>query len=324
VEDWAEQELATDPTIETEVAVLRGVHAQTLATIAAVGSSPMLMDQAFEQFRYWRLRYTTSRGEAQARLAGLDAELLADFITTFELALLEARTACRNHDLSQIGRLLRWSYLVLAYPDISAALTDAQSIREDAVNCANFELEFQSRVETISQADPITTAVSGTIPVGAAVGAITGISLEGEGALNYTQTTYFDTPGCTTTFSGHDGLLRVLRVDLGLNLSAAGTTSTGPGGLPALNLGVYLAPEGLSETVRIVCDGTVVLDQQSQHWTGGWAALHLSENTSNGFEIRGWIPGDAGDPVVGTKQYSGGTDPFSEQTELRLIHRPTL
>jgi hypothetical protein len=324
VEDWAEQELATDPTIETEVAVLRGVHAQTLATIASAGSSPILMDQAFAQMRFWKLKYNTARGEVRTRLAGLDAELIAQFVTTFELALVQAKTACRAHDLSQIGRLLRWSYLVLTYPDISAALTDSQSIRDDAVDCAQFELEFQSRIDAISHEDPITTAVSGTIPIGAAVGAVTGISLEGEGALGYTRTTYFDTEDCNTTVSGRDGLLRVLRVDLGLNLGGAGTSSTGPGGLPALDLGVHLAPEGLTESVRMVCSGTVLLDQQTQHWAGGWAALHLAESSPGGFEIRGWIPGNAGDPVVGTKAYSGGDEAFIEQSQLRLIHRPAL
>jgi hypothetical protein len=326
VRDWAEQELLTDPTIEAEIAILRGVHAETLAVISGAAASPILMDQAFRQFRFWRIRFDTARGEVQARLAGLDAELLARFISAFELALVQARTSCQNHDLSQIGRLLRWSYLVLSYPDISAGLTDAQSIKEDAINCAKFELEFDSYIEayTGESLDPIATAVTGTIPIGATVGAITGIALEGDGPLSYTQTSYFSTEECSTSFQGSDGQLRVLKVDLGLNLAAAGTLPTGPAGQPVLNLGVNIVGEGLSETVRMTCSGQVILDQQTTHWTGGWANLHLDESTSRGFEIRAWTPGNANDPVVGTKQYTGGNESFIEDTQLRLVHRPTL
>lgn len=327
VQDWAEQELATDPTVETEVATLRGVHAQTLATISAAGSSAVLMDQAFQQFRFWRLRFSTARAEVQTRLAGLDAELLARFISTFELALAQARMDCRNHDLSQIGRLLRWSYLVLTYPEISAGLTDSQSIVDDAVACARFELEFDSTVESFGAAldtNPIVTAVSGTAEIGATVGVATGIELKGQGALSYTRTQYYDTDGCTNTFVGQSGLLRVHKLDVGYNLATAGTTETGPSGLPASGVGVFLTPEGLSESIAINCDGTVIFQDRTTHFLGGWAALHLNQNTTDGFEIRGWVPGDAGSAVVGTRQFSGGTDEFVEDTRLRLIHTPTL
>jgi hypothetical protein len=325
VRDWAEQELVRDPTIEVEVATMRAVHAQTLATIGAAGSSPILMDQAFQQYRFWRLKYTSSRSQVQAQLTALDADLLAQFVTTFELALVQSRAACRNHDLSQIGRLLRWSYLVLTYPDISAALTDAQSIQQDAVDCAKFELEFDSYIEAYAEAsdgDPIITAVSGTIPVGSTVAVPTGISLAGDGALDYTQTKYFSYPDCIETFSGNGGTLDVLKVDLGVNLDA--TSAAVPAGSPVIDLGVYLVPQGLSESLRIACSGQVILEQDMTQWLGGWASLHLDENSANGFEIRGWIPGSAGDPVVGTKTYNGSNESFSEQTELRLIHKPTL
>ena len=325
--DRASQDLAGDPSIDAETAALKAYQAAAVGTIAAAGAATPLMEEAFRQYRYWKIQYSTASPEAQAALAGLDAAITTTMISSFQNARVLVKTECLNHNLNSIRRLLRWSYLTLIYPDVITGSTP-QSLLDDASKCGQFELDIVSSVEqTIGEntEENIRATIEGQIPIGTAISTGIGIILSGEGEVQHTETFYpdDDTESCTTTYEGQGGIMRVNDLNLGLNL-ATGAVVGGPstGALP-VSFSLSIQPVDITERLRTVCDGDVIADEKVGTWLSGFVSLNLDVLSSQGFELNGWnFPGSSNPALIATKSQSKENDQFIENSEYKLFHRP--
>ncbi|MDZ7720714.1 MAG: hypothetical protein U5K72_17990 [Balneolaceae bacterium] len=327
--DRASQNLLNDPSIQTEVSILEAYHAQAMAIISVAGSSPELMEQAFQLYRFWKIKLNTARSEVQAQVSALDAQLISAMISTFQTAVVQAKTDCLNHDLSKIRLLLRWSYLSLIYPEVVTGST-SQSLLEDAANCGQFELEIESSME-FKDGDPddkVYAAIKGVIPIGAEVSTAVGITFSGQGNVEHTGLSWIDSDSddCITLFTGKNGDMTITGLNLGLNIATAGANGAPSGVVLPVNFRITMVPGNIREQLQIECDGEIISDEETGVWFSGWADLHIDQMTERGFEMKEWIPpSSTADPaLIAVKVNDLENDIHIEQSEFKLFHRPAF